>query len=331
MRIRYLAGLNRCLNCARMGTYGAIARLNPPRVLIVFPGALGDLLCLAPTISAIKQRHRRAEVELMARLELAEFAVGRLGIARGHSIDRREVAMLFRESGGEDEAAKQFFAAFERIYCFFGYDDPRMRRALADAAKPGAVTFHRFRPEQKGHVAAAYLHEIGAEAQTPQVTLNFLPHDLESATRAVSGMAEPGKFIALFPGSGSPSKNWPVEKFIALANRVSEESSAVFVLGPAESAIEPILSARSYPTLKNLPLGIVAAIARMAAAFVGVDSGVSHLASAAGTPGVVLFGPTDPERWRPLGRVKVIRREPLDAIDPGEVMLALHALRRPRA
>lgn len=67
------------------------------RVLIIFPGALGDLICLAPTIAAIARRHRSAELELMARYELAEFAVGRLGITRAHSIDRREVALLFRE------------------------------------------------------------------------------------------------------------------------------------------------------------------------------------------------------------------------------------------
>ena len=306
-----------------------IVHPSPPRLLIIFPGALGDLLCLAPAISAIKGRHPRAELELMARLELAEFAVGRLGIARAHSIDRREVAMLFRESGGGDEASARFFGAFERIYCFFGHDDPRMRRALAEAAGRGAVTFHRFRPEADRHVAAAYLSEIGIEAETPQVALDFLPHDLESATRAISGIAEPGKFIALFPGSGSAAKNWPVEKFIALADRLREEAGAVFILGPAESPIVPILRERRYSMLEDLPLGTVAAVARMAAAFIGVDSGVSHLASAAGTPGVVLFGPTDPDRWRPLGRIAVIRREPLEAIDPNEVMLALHSLRRP--
>src|SRR5580704_10102736 len=60
------------------------------RVLIIFPGALGDLICLAPTIHAITRRHRGAEIELMARMELAEFAVGRLRITRAHSIDRRD-------------------------------------------------------------------------------------------------------------------------------------------------------------------------------------------------------------------------------------------------
>jgi heptosyltransferase-3 len=76
--------------------------------------------------------------------------------------------------------------------------------------------------------------------------------------------------------------------------------------------------------VKDLELGEVAAIARMARAFVGNDSGVSHLAAAAGGGrGVVLFGPTDPERWRPLGAVRIIRREPIGSIAVEEVEAAL--------
>src|ERR1700683_2523082 len=124
------------------------------RVLISFPGALGDLICLGPTIAAIARRHRQADLELMARMELAEFAAGRLGIARAHSIDRREVALLFRSSD-DDDAARRFFSAFDRIYCFFNADDPGFRRALNEASALGATSFHLFRPAANGHRAAA--------------------------------------------------------------------------------------------------------------------------------------------------------------------------------
>jgi len=40
---------------------------------------------------------------------------------------------------------------------------------------------------------------------------------------------------------------------------------------------------------------------RSARAYVGNDSGASHLAAWGGLPSVVIFGPTDPVRWRPLG------------------------------
>jgi ADP-heptose:LPS heptosyltransferase len=297
------------------------------RVLIIFPGALGDLICLAPTIAAIARRHRRAELELMARAELAEFAVGHLGIIRAHSIDRREVALLFRESADDDgEQARRFFCLFDRIYCFFSADDPRFRRALTEASAPGATTFHPFRPEGTGHVAAAYLKDVTGAAKLEEIAINFLPVDLEGASRAISEIAEPKKFIAIFPGSGSPTKNWPIEKFAALADQLNKATRAVFILGPAEDSTEDVLRAARHIIIKNQPLGTVAAIARMASAFVGNDSGVSHLAAATGTPGVVLFGPSDPGRWRPLGRVTVFHRDPIDSIEVADVLSSIAAL-----
>jgi heptosyltransferase-3 len=298
------------------------------RVLIIFPGALGDLLCLAPTMAAIARRHPNAELELMARAELADFAVGRLSIIRAHSIDQREVALLFRESADADgDPARKLFGAFERIYSFFSADDALFRRALATASAPAETTFHPFRPRGAGHVAAAYLNDVTGASELEAVSINFMPRDLEAASRAISGIAEPKKFAAIFPGSGSLAKNWPLEKFCALADHLNEENRAVFILGPAEDAIDDALGGRAV--IKNQPLGTVAALARMASAFVGNDSGVSHLAAAAGTPGVVLFGPCDPLRWRPLGRVTVLHREPIDSIEVAEVIAAVAALYPP--
>ncbi len=264
----------------------------------------------------------------MARAELAEFAVGRLGITRAHSIDRREVALLFRESADDDgEQARAFFGVFERIYCFFSSDDPLFQRALSAASLPGAVSFHPFRPREKGHVATAYLQDLTGAAKLQDITFNFMPSDLEGASRAISEVAEPKKFIAIFPGSGSPTKNWPIEKFSALADQLDEDDPrAVFIVGPAEDFAEEVLHAAGHITIKNHSLGTVAAIARMASAFVGNDSGVSHLAAATGTPGVVLFGVSDPVRWRPLGRVTVLHRNPIESIEVADVIASIDAV-----
>src|SRR5208282_1921802 len=91
------------------------------RVLVIFPGALGDLICLLPALTAISRRHRGASVELMARMELARLAAGRTVVARAHSIDAREVGELFTEAGAQldvtrvNSDARRFFADFDRI------------------------------------------------------------------------------------------------------------------------------------------------------------------------------------------------------------------------
>ena len=103
----------------------------------------------------------------------------------------------------------------------------------------------------------------------------------------------------------------------------------MFILGPAEDPIEHVLRAAGHIIIKNQHRGTVAAIAKMASTFVANDSGVSHLAAAAGTPGVVLFGLTDPLRWRPIGRVTVLHRYPIGAISVAEVLARAYCQQEP--
>jgi ADP-heptose:LPS heptosyltransferase len=304
---------------------------HPERVLVIFPGALGDLVCLGPALRALARRHRDATLELMAREELARFAVVRFGIkrdaSRANSIDRREVAALFAESPDLAEAIR-FFRSFTRLYSFFAADDVRFRSALEAAAAPGAVSFQAFHPAGSGHVAAGYLDEIGERGAPLDAQVEVLPGDIGEARHALArlGLGD-ARVVLLFPGSGGAHKNWPAENFAALASTLAPPLRALVVLGPAERAIEPLLmpllAARGIAWLRDQPLSTIAGLARIAAGFVGNDSGVSHLAAAAGAPGVAIFGPTDPDRWRPLGRVKVLRALKLAGLTPEEVASAL--------
>jgi len=310
------------------------------RVLVIFPGALGDLICLGPALRALARRHHDATLELMAREELARFAVDRMGvarigitrtgIARSHSIDRREVAALFAEEPDLTEAAR-FFCSFTRIYSFFAAEDARFRRALEAAAAPGVVSFHAFRPAAPGHVAAGYLDKIGARREPPDAPLDahieVLEDDVAEATQALArlGLGDT-RVVLFFPGSGGPHKNWPAENFAALADALPPPLRALVVLGRAESTLEPLFVERGIARLRDQPLGTIAGLARLAAGFVGNDSGVSHLAAAAGAPGVAIFGPTDPDRWRPIGRVRVVRALKLAYLAPAEVASALREI-----
>jgi Glycosyltransferase family 9 (heptosyltransferase) len=335
---------------ARVTANPAVARSDPAgSSLVIFPGALGDLICLIPALRALARQHPRSTpdstLELMARAELARFATGRLdfnsahalghsqrysrGSSQGYSIDRREVAQLFAPgSGPVAPEARAFFGSFSHVYSFFGTDDEHFRAALEDASG-GRASFFEFRPPGAGHVAAAYLRQIHAHFGSPAgaepaaaLDCSFELHreDLDLAEDRLAGLGlEPRRFILILPGSGSFVKNWPAENFAALAEALAARLRPLVILGPAEAALEPIFAARRLPLLSGLELAEVAALARLAAAFVGNDSGVSHLAAAAGAAGLAIFGPTDPERWRPLGRTTIIRREPLSALSPKEI------------
>ena len=292
------------------------------RVLIIFPGALGDLMCLTPALAAISRRHSGASVELMARFELGRLVAGRSVVARAHSIDAREVGALFGDETAGD--ARRFFGDFDRIYSFFASDDARFRERLA-AATDAEVSFHSFRPTGEGHVSAGYLREVGKGAWILDARIEPTADDLAAARALLESKCDVSNLVVIFPGSGSPAKNWPADKFAALASTLSKPSSVAVILGPAETSMEPVFREAGIPVLKDLELPTVAAIASIASAFVGNDSGVAHLAAAVGASGMVIFGPTDPVRWRPIGsgRIDILKREPIDSVETREVAGAL--------
>ncbi|HTW87025.1 MAG TPA: glycosyltransferase family 9 protein [Candidatus Binataceae bacterium] len=297
----------------------------PDRVLVIFPGALGDLICLTPVLSVLRRRHRDASLELMARDELVRLAIGRLGINCGESIDRREVGRLFIDASLTERI--DLFRGFSRVYSFFGADDSTFRKMLSDAASDATVSFHPFRPVNTSHIATAYLDSIGARAVPVESRLDLLDADRGAATSLLAGLdLDPVNFALVFPGSGSHAKNWPYENFVAMAARLARKIPVLFILGPAEAEFAPRLRTIGLPMLSGLELPIVAAIAAQARLFIGNDSGVSHLAAAAGAAGLVIFGPTDPARWRPLGQVQILSRMPLEALAPGEVMATAESL-----
>jgi hypothetical protein len=341
--------------------------VTDPR-LVIFPGALGDLICLIPALQAIARRHPDASLELMARGELVRFATGRLGLdgersakpstdvsagsstgdstgaaqaqslsgghSRGHSIDRREVAQLFAARGGSiSEDARAFFGGFSHVYSFFAADDEHFRSALMTATG-GRASFFPFRPVGAGHVAAAYLKEVGEVDKTAAAldcSVEFYPEDIELAEDRLASLGlEAGNFMMILPGSGSVGKNWPAGNFVALAKVLGAQIRSLVILGPAEAALEATFAAAGITSASQVELAEVAGLARLCPCFIGNDSGVSHLAAAAGARGIALFGSTDPARWRPLGRgdpsgrqVRVLRREPLDSLTVDEVAGAI--------
>jgi ADP-heptose:LPS heptosyltransferase len=304
-----------------MGTFNR----DRAHALVIFPGALGDLVCFTPALRALCLRHRG--LELMAREDLARFAVGRMGIGRNfpspHSIDRREVSLLFSESQ-ETGTARDFFGGFGRIYSFFANENPHFRQSLTGAS--GAeVSFHAFRPDGAGHAAASYLRALGEPTTKIESRLEVLPEDRQAASRRLANHGlESQRFALLIPGSGSVHKNWPAPKFAQLASQLQARIPVVIVLGPAEDHLQRYFA--DCAVLTNLELGELAGIAAAALFFVGNDSGVSHLSAAVGTPGVTLFGPSDPDRWRPLGRVDLISRVPIEEINVAEVARATLAI-----
>jgi len=124
----------------------------------------------------------------------------------------------------------------------------------------------------------------------------------------------PGEpFACLHPGGGRDQKCWPEDRFAALTLRLRSDGLRSLLVGgrPDRARAGRILASSAPGTLDatgRLPLGALLAGLSRCSVFVGNDSGPAHLAAAVGAPVVVLFGPTDPGEWAPLGdSVAVVR------------------------
>jgi heptosyltransferase-2/heptosyltransferase-3 len=110
--------------------------------------------------------------------------------------------------------------------------------------------------------------------------------------------------VIIHPGAGAPVKLWPAERFARVADTLAEELGASIVL-TGSAAEQPLIDAVSYQmtapagVLSGAPLGRLGALLEQADLVIGSDSGVLHLAVAAGTPSIHLYGPMDPQTFGP--------------------------------
>ena len=105
----------------------------------------------------------------------------------------------------------------------------------------------------------------------------------------------PPQPIVIAPGSGGARKRWPLTRWRAVADRLP---GVVWVRGPTEAEEADW----GVPTLDDLDLAALWALAGRCRMWLGPDSGPSHLAAAAGARvGVVFTDATDPIQWAPIG------------------------------
>jgi ADP-heptose:LPS heptosyltransferase len=154
-----------------------------------------------------------------------------------------------------------------------------------------------------------------AKAAARPILRDLSPLTVPPALAAAAAAALPPgpTYVALAPGSGGPQKSWPVDRYAALAAwLVTRGAVPVALIGPQDealrgalrAAVPDLLEPEADPAFGFLlpgpqPLRVVAIAARCALG-VANDAGPGHMIAASGTPLVSLFGPTRPEKFRPV-------------------------------
>ena len=249
------------------------------RRLVIRPGAIGDFIVSLPAIECLAAP--TLEVWTAARaVPLVRFA------ARVRAISSTGLDLL-----GVTEPPPELIAnlrEFDSIVSWYGANRPEFRQTVADLDLP--FTFLDALPATESglHAADFYLEQVRPLADCSS---DGIPH--------IECPAEPGDFAVIQPFSGSPKKNWPLENYLALAEKLQRLMPVKWCAGADDP---PLPSAVRIDDLYDLACWL--ARARL---YIGNDSGITHLAAAGqrhratrtcGPRGAQIAGSVGPKRAR---------------------------------
>ena len=239
----------------------------------------------------------------------AGAAIVGTGSSEAHELfawERPEIAALFAEEAPPPAGLRERLAAVD-LAVVYSRSAALVRGLQSLVAQ---VAAHDPTPAAGVHASRWLLRPLEALGFRPTGDPEPIrPTAPETAEARRFSSSLPAGFLAVHPGSGSPRKNWPADRFAALLDTVAPRAPFLLVEGPADAEAVAVLRRRPGAVVAHgLPPRMLGAVLSRAGVFIGHDSGVSHLAAAWGTPTVALFGPTDPAVWAPLGpRVAVVR------------------------
>lgn len=284
----------------------------PGPVLVIRPGGIGDAVMLLPMLAALREALPGREVDVLCEsrnrhvLQFAQPAPRRIltydrePLTALRHIRRSRYAVVF-----DTEQYHHFsgvLAAWTHAPVRVGFKINAKRNALYTHL----VSYDLDGPEdvQFGRLLAAV---AGGRVPTLPRKHGLIPKDaaLPELPESLAAALRQGPVAVLHAGGSAAAKRWPNERYAELCGALAAGSGLrpILVGGPADQPFAADIARCAGDTVLNacgvLTLAQTAALCRRSTVFVGPDSGIAHLASAVGTPCVVLFGPSDPLKWGP--------------------------------
>lgn len=292
-------------------------------VLVLRGGALGDFIVSLPALAALRRQWPQAVIEFAGNATAAKLALGCGLIDRAHAQFEARWSALYAP-GPLPAGFGTWLASFDLVVNY--WPDPDGTLTARFPLRAGQTFASGSTMPTRTPAAAHYLAALSP--------LGVRSNDRYYALSPAQGPRAGDGPVAIHPGSGSPRKNWPADRWLELMAAI--DAPILVLTGEAEAdewnearllrtPLADRLRRGSIQIAVNCPLDELARRLAACRLFLGHDSGVSHLAAACGCLCVLLFGPTDPAMWAPpTPRVHVIRRGlDLGAISVDEVLQAV--------
>lgn len=286
-------------------------------VLIIKLRYIGDVLLATPTIRAIKAAHPDVRVTMMVNRGTEDILFGNPDVEEVVVLDKGSLAAQWQLIAKlrrrrfdtvidlTDGDRSAFLSWISGAPVRIGFNDEHRWRGryYTEVIQPVPVVRHRIDRDLES------LKPMNIQADSKDMQLRLTSEEVNSADQLLDqlGVQQSQSMVILQPGARYWFKAWPPERFADLADRLTAYCGCQVLIGGSGQDVglaQQILQmAKSSPMIMagRTTIKQFAAIAKKSALFVGSDSGAMHIASAMGTPVVVLFGPSNPREWGPRG------------------------------
>ena len=292
------------------------------RILVIRSGALGDFILTLPAIRALREAWPEARLDIIGKPAVVELAHGRYYADAVRSIDRADLIPLFTPDPRPSPELAAYLRGLDLLLSYLPDRDGLFLRNLEKVGVKRIVFGNALPADGEDMHITDQLSEpvegigIAVRDRVPRVFLSAEDNQKAEEFLVAEGIRGSDLLFAVHPGSGGARKCWAPDRFAKVADEVGRATGAKVLIpcGPAdEQAVAGMVPAMSFApaVARDLPLPVLGALLARCGAYLGNDSGVTHLAAATGASAVALFGPTDPRVWGPRGEnVRVLQGNP---------------------
>ncbi|MEJ2646994.1 MAG: glycosyltransferase family 9 protein, partial [Sedimentisphaerales bacterium] len=279
------------------------AELKTKRALIIQPGAIGDCILTLPLAAFMKSALHLGSIDFLGHTEYTGVFPGRTCIDGIYSIDSIDLHRLFLDSKdfvlADRDPLIRTFSEYSWIISFLGEPEGNFEKNLiftTNCSLNSEVITLSSQPSSGSteHISDFFIRQFSSQCDiSPDKTFVFKRDCLIKATKTdiakgkellwEFGLEPQKKLVVIQPGSGALNKCWNLENFLSITSELrSKNTQVVFLLGPAEldrfnrETIQSLASATKC--LADLALSEVLKILTCTDAFIGNDSGITHLA-----------------------------------------------------
>lgn len=291
---------------------------TPRRVLIIATPVMGDVLLSTPLMRSAKAAWPEARIDVLTRPGGAAVLEGNPHVSETIELHKKPpalklLAFLLGRFRKYDLVLSNSASDRALIYCLFmgkrrvslvyrEHSNMRLKKRLYDHTS--LIEYERLHTIEQN---LSLLDPLGVERHY-DVTLPQTASSEQTLAEVLGADWRSQRFAILHPNSAGPYKRWHKDGWERLVAHLDAWGLRILVTG-SPSAVDVdyiealgLAGAPAESLAGRISLADVALLLEQAAVYVGVDTLVTHMAAAAGTPTVAVFGPISPLTWGPWPR-----------------------------